>query len=126
MAPPRVQFIIISSNSPEEDAPSATKQRKIAHSHAARTAHAKARRLRTIQYQAQKASRKQSQNGSVENRVEQGPPKEKELPKAQLVSLLSADRRDPFMSFATPLKPMEEMLFDHCTYPIMKYPSLMH
>lgn len=124
MAPSRVQFIIVSSNSPEKDAQSATKQRKIAHSHAARTAHAKARRLRTIQYQAQKASRKQSQSGSVEDGVEQGPPKE--LPKAQLVSLLSADRRDPFMSFATPLKPLEEMLFDHCTYPFVSVPINDH
>ncbi|KAJ5092541.1 hypothetical protein NUU61_007411 [Penicillium alfredii] len=110
MGPPRVQFIVLSSNSPEEAARSASKQRKLVHSHAARTAHAKARRLRTIHYQAQKASIKQS--GSVGDCIEQGPLKE--LPKAQLVSLLSADRSDPFMSFATPLKRIEEMLFDHC------------
>jgi hypothetical protein len=112
MGPPRVQFILVSSNDSEEATKSATRQRKLAHSHAARSAHAKARRLRTIQYQAQKNSTKQG--GLVERCIEQGP--SKEHPKTQLITFLSADRKDPFMSFATPLKPVEEMLFDHCMY----------
>lgn len=112
MGPPSVEFIIVSSNSPEEAARSATKQRKLAHSHAARSAHAKTRRLRTIQYQAQKNSRKES--GLVEQYDEQMPPKA--LPQAQLTSFLSANRKDPFMSFARSLNPIEEMLFDQCMY----------
>jgi hypothetical protein len=109
MGPPRTQFILVSSNDPEEATRSATRQRKLAHSHAARSAHAKARRLRTIQYQAQKNSTKQG--GLVEISVKLGP--WKAHPNTPLVTILSADRKDPFMSFATPLKPIEEMLFDH-------------
>lgn len=107
---------MVSSNSPEEAARSGTKQRKLAHSHAARSAHAKARRLRTIQYQAQKSTGNQS--GSTEKCVEQGFPKE-------LISILSADRKDPFMSFAIPLKPIEEMLFDHCMYTLVRVQPLV-
>jgi hypothetical protein len=112
MGPPRTQFILVSSNDPEEATRSATRQRKLAHSHAARSAHAKARRLRTIQYQAQKNSTKQG--GLVEISVKLGP--WKAHPNTPLVTILSAGRKDPFMSFATPLKPIEEMLFDHCMY----------
>jgi hypothetical protein len=115
MGPPRVQFILVSSNNSAEATRAATRQRKLAHSHAARSVHAKARRLRTIQYQAQKHSTKHG--GSVERSVEQGPPKEHQ--KAQLITLLSADRKDPFMSFATPLNPIEEMLFDHCMHDLI-------
>ncbi|KAF3394304.1 hypothetical protein F1880_004762 [Penicillium rolfsii] len=109
MGPARVQFILVSSNDPEEATGSAPRQRTLAHSHAARSAHAKARRLRTIQYQAQKNLVKQG--GLVGSSVEEKPLKEH--PKTQLITILSANRKDPFTSFATSLKPMEEMLFDH-------------
>ncbi|CEJ53826.1 hypothetical protein PMG11_00167 [Penicillium brasilianum] len=109
MGPSRVQLIMISSNIPKEATISGTQQRKLAHSHAARSAHAKARRLRTIQYQAQKRSAKQSD--PAENCDEEGSPIE--FPTSQIIRNLPADRKDPFMSFATPLKPVEEMLFDH-------------
>jgi hypothetical protein len=115
MGPPRVQFIMVSSNTPKEAARSGTQQRKLAHSHAARSAHAKARHLRTIQYQAQKRSAKQSD--PAEKCVEEGFPMG---PKSHLIRILSADRKDPFMSFATPLKPVEEMLFDHCMYTFLQ------
>ncbi|KAL2782776.1 hypothetical protein BJX66DRAFT_345527 [Aspergillus keveii] len=75
-------------------------QKKVARSHAARSAHAKARRIRTLEYQAQQkrqdhTSRLTTHAGFV------------------LLSPLPASRRDPFASFAQPLKPIEELLFDH-------------
>ncbi|GES65383.1 hypothetical protein ATEIFO6365_0010030900 [Aspergillus terreus] len=83
---PELQFIIASPQSVGSGA--SESQRTTAHSHAARSAHARKRRLRTIQYQAQKRH-------------------------SSLVSILPATRADPFMSFARSLDPVEPMLFDH-------------
>jgi hypothetical protein len=94
-----------------------------AHSHAARAAHAKARRLRTIEYQARKASqipedhqgvkeRSIAPSSSVQpilNAVETEQPL---LPSP--VSLLASDRRDPFKSFARSFESIEHFLLDHC------------
>lgn len=90
---PELQFIIASPQSVGSGA--SESQRTIAHSHAARSAHARKRRLQTIQYQAQKRQRQSQQHSS-------------------LVSILPATRADPFMSFARSLNPVEPMLFDHC------------
>ncbi|KAJ5570232.1 uncharacterized protein N7459_009662 [Penicillium hispanicum] len=84
-------------------------QRKIARSHAARSVHAKVRRLRTIQYQAQK-------NHEQEIRLQQprsGSPTPRAAFNVGLVTLLSAGRKDPFGSAARPVKPLENRLLDH-------------
>ncbi|PYH76627.1 hypothetical protein BO82DRAFT_295728 [Aspergillus uvarum CBS 121591] len=99
MAPREVPFII-STFHPTKATES---QRRIALSHAARSAHAKARRLRTLQYQAQK---KQEYHASL-SRETQG------LPITALDTFLPAGRTDPFISFARVLDPTEQFLFDH-------------
>ncbi|RAH44600.1 uncharacterized protein BO95DRAFT_454120 [Aspergillus brunneoviolaceus CBS 621.78] len=99
MAHREVSFII-STSQPTKATES---QRRIALSHAARSAHAKARRLRTLQYQAQKRHERHA-------RLSQETP---DLPITGLDMFLPADRTDPFMSFARTLSPTEQFLFDH-------------
>ncbi|KAL3471489.1 hypothetical protein BJX99DRAFT_237372 [Aspergillus californicus] len=93
MAPRPVQFIVNPTSSDES-------QQRLARSHAARSAHARARRLRTIQYQAQR--RQEGEDRRHERVSETG-----------LLSFLSAHRRDPFASCAKPLRAIEQRLFDH-------------
>ncbi|KAJ0418702.1 hypothetical protein BJY00DRAFT_314613 [Aspergillus carlsbadensis] len=90
-----IQFILDTPGPADRKAP----QKRVARSHAARSAHAKARRIRTLEYQAQKKREDDSRSGT---RAGTG-----------LLSPLPASRRDPFASFALPLKPIEELLFDH-------------
>ncbi|CEN60822.1 hypothetical protein ASPCAL03255 [Aspergillus calidoustus] len=90
-----LQFILSTPSAPGQKDP----QKKVARSHAARSAHAKARRLRTLEHQAQK------------NR--QDPSLFSAWTGCGLITPLSASRRDSFASFALPLKPIEERLFDH-------------
>ncbi|RAH78861.1 hypothetical protein BO86DRAFT_421239 [Aspergillus japonicus CBS 114.51] len=99
MAPREVPFII-STFHPTKVTES---QRRIALSHAARSAHAKTRRLRTLQYQAQK---RQAHHASLSRETQ-------DLPITTLDTFLPADRTDPFMSFARVLDPTEQFLFDH-------------
>lgn len=118
-----IQFI---NTSHQGNAKSAEEQRR-ANSHAARIAHAKARRLRTIEYQASKASQASKGTQEVEDRsiiatrrvqpilgstvgIEQSI-----LPSP--MSLLASDRRDPFDSFGRSFKPVEHFLLDHCKSP---------
>lgn len=100
-------------------------QRK-AHSHAARTAHAKARRLRTASYQAGKHKcRLQEDQGA--NALETMPScgelaavacfENAESALDYPLSLLAADRKDPFCSFAKSFDPIEHFLLDHCKRP---------
>ncbi|CBF73537.1 predicted protein [Aspergillus nidulans FGSC A4] len=88
---------------PSQAAKPSAAERRLARSHAARSTHARARRLRTIQYQAQKA-----QDASNELQEDSG-----ELPQYGLLHALSYYRRDPFESSARRLRPMEQMFFDH-------------
>ncbi|KAL4899905.1 hypothetical protein BDW74DRAFT_183226 [Aspergillus multicolor] len=94
-------------------ADSTAAQRRLARSHAARSTHAKERRLRTIQYQAQKAQKAKKAREANERST---------LPTAGYGMdelnpdpnhLLSYHRRDPFASWVRKLGPLEEMLFDH-------------
>ncbi|KAL4866201.1 hypothetical protein BDV12DRAFT_173266 [Aspergillus spectabilis] len=104
MAPNQVQFIIdpcVASHT----ASSVRAQRSLARSHAARSAHARARRMRTIQYQAQKA---QDSSSDSPRHLDESP-----------TSVLSYHRRDPFRSYARSLNPIEEMLLDHYTTAIV-------
>ncbi|KAJ5679759.1 C6 finger domain protein [Penicillium macrosclerotiorum] len=95
-----LQFIIAAP----ESATLTTPQRRIARSHAARSAHARERHFRTSQYQAQK---KRELLNDVTFRLNKPP---------DIVTVLPASRKDPFTSFARPLKPLEEMLLDHCMF----------
>jgi len=84
-----VQFIDLSQSTAES--------RRQAHSHAARAAHARARRLRIIKHQHDASA------GSTDTAPWLPSP----------VDLLGSHRRDPFMSLAGPLKPIEHFLLDH-------------
>ena len=126
----RVQFI---HTSYPANASSATVQRRV-HSHAARTAHAKARHLRMIKHQASKNKTGpplqaeggkgvqglyQARSGAVRSSAVNISIDaiEAEKPVVQLpspTSLLAPDRRDPFQSFARSFQPMEHFLLDHC------------
>jgi hypothetical protein len=97
-----IQFI--HNPAPSQAAKPSAAERKLARSHAARSTHARARRLRTIQYQAQKA-----QDAGNELRDDSA-----ELPRYEILHALSYHRRDPFESSARRLQPMEQMFFDHC------------
>ncbi|PYI01598.1 hypothetical protein BO78DRAFT_246423 [Aspergillus sclerotiicarbonarius CBS 121057] len=107
MAQWEVPFINVTLDS-KEDAGLTESQQRIAHSHAARSAHARVRRLRTMQYQAQKQEKRRtlesitSSSDEIEHNAGLG-----------IITVLSADRRDPFMSFARRLDPMEQFLFDN-------------
>lgn len=93
-----LQFIITAPGA----ATSTTSQQKVARSHAARSAHARARRFQTSQYQIQK---KREWLNDIKRRLNNP---------TDIAATLSASRKDPFTSFARLLKPMEQMLFDHC------------
>ncbi|KAL5338157.1 hypothetical protein BJX70DRAFT_398871 [Aspergillus crustosus] len=100
MPPQHIQFIFDSTPA-SNPAGSNGDQRSLARAHAARSAHAKARRLRTAQYQAQKAPEDTSDSSS--------PHYSSESPN----SVVSYYRRDPFNSLAKGLNPTEELLLDH-------------
>ncbi|KAL4940595.1 hypothetical protein BDV06DRAFT_18439 [Aspergillus oleicola] len=104
MAPWGIQFIVTSAPSTSTAGPTESRKARV---HAARSAHARARRLRTIEYQAQKA-REGGKELELANHIQSfhpigcGPNHQ-----------LSYHRRDPFMSCARRLRPNEEVLFDH-------------
>jgi hypothetical protein len=90
-----------------------TEEQRRLHSHAARTAHAKARRLCTTKYQASKANQlSESSKGSDEMSVVPRINQQHVLPNP--VSLLASDRKDPFESFARPFNQVEHFLLDYC------------
>jgi hypothetical protein len=108
MAPHELQFII--SSAPSSNSSKGASLRTAARSHAARSAHARARRLRTIEYQAQK-SRERNRPSNIADNAEPC-----DLPGCGPRDALSYHRRDPFMACAKQLKPFEQMLFDHCMF----------
>ncbi|KFY51226.1 hypothetical protein V496_08885 [Pseudogymnoascus sp. VKM F-4515 (FW-2607)] len=102
---------------------SAEEQRR-ANSHAARIAHAKARRLRTIEFQASKAIQAPMGSQEVEDQtivaasgvVQPILDDTVEIEQSILpspASLLASDRKDPFESFGRPFKPVEHFLLDY-------------
>lgn len=99
MATYEVEFLV---NTPSDPTDTLRRQRKIAVSHAARSAHAKTRREQTIRYQAQKLRDYHARH--------------KIVPATQAINMLPASRKDPFVTFARSLDHVEPMLFDHCTY----------
>ncbi|KAJ5762833.1 hypothetical protein N7533_001514 [Penicillium manginii] len=103
-----VQFIITAPETAKLSKP----QQRVARSHAARSAHARERRLRTSQYQAQnKREWLNKMNFSLSK-------------PAEIVTVLPASRKDPFTSFARPLILLEQMLFDHSIIPLMRCTEL--
>jgi hypothetical protein len=92
-----------------DDATVKKRQKRVVHSNAARAAHAEARRLRTIKYQATKA-RERGQH-LIHTPAEGVAP-----PVPQISRVLPASRTDPFQSFARPLEPIEHFLLDHCMF----------
>lgn len=117
--PERIQFI--SASYPGNTLPAEVQRR--AQSHAARTAHAKARRLRMIAYQAGRT--RQIPEDSQVDKAQGSTPRGCVLPTFDAieiekpvlpspVSLLASDWRDPFDSFARSFQPIEHFLLDHC------------
>jgi hypothetical protein len=106
------------------DTISAQVQRK-AHSHAARTAHAKSRRLRMCDYQAGKTKQiPRDHQGDKELRIMHRGSALSTFDATEIeksvhpspATLLASDRKDPFCSFARPFKPIEHYLLDHCEF----------
>jgi hypothetical protein len=120
----QMEFINLSHPS---DRSSASLQRR-ANSHAAREAHARARRLRAANYQAHNARKHGQDNQGQSMSRSKGPPdsgqglgllieyglNEETSVTPTPMSLLPADRRDPFGSFVKPFTPREHFLLDHC------------
>ncbi|RDW92704.1 uncharacterized protein DSM5745_00026 [Aspergillus mulundensis] len=104
----KLQFIH-STSAPQAD-PTAS-QRRLARSHAARSTHAKERRLRTMQYQAQKAEKAREAARRAPAPVHTAGFEHGLTPQPN--HILSYHRRDPFASSVRSLGPMEQMLFDH-------------
>lgn len=115
-----IQFI---NTCRQGEATSAEDQRR-ANSHAARIAHAKTRRLRTIEYQVSKAKEALKGTQSGEDRSIITTSGVQPIPGDMIVieqsilpsptSLLASDRKDPFDSFGRAFKPVEHFLLDHC------------
>ncbi|KAH8588157.1 hypothetical protein B0O99DRAFT_677626 [Bisporella sp. PMI_857] len=113
----RIQFV---SSCYPGNAMSTEMQRKV-HSHAARTAHFKARRLCMIEYQASKTRQTPEPSKVLEERgispsdllstVDVVETEKPVLPSP--VSLLNSDRKDPFNVLARSLGPIEHFLLDH-------------
>ncbi|KAL5350410.1 hypothetical protein ACLOAV_003978 [Pseudogymnoascus australis] len=123
MAPKGLGIIQFINTSHQGNVVSAGEQRR-ANSHAARIAHAKARRLRTIEYQASKAIQAPMGSQEVEDQtiiaasgvVQPILDDTVEIEQSILpspASLLASDRRDPFESFGRPFKPVEHFLLDY-------------
>lgn len=85
-------------------------QRRAANAHAARMRHAKERRLRMKEYHSRSGGVSDDQRLVLKS----GSSERMNACRPQIFSLLSADRRDPFMSSVVALNPIEQGLFDHC------------
>ena len=115
MMPRPVQFINLSN--PAAGLPSSSQRQS--RSHAAREAHAKARRLRTAKYQASRR-RQHDQGGTaqIEARYALASPKLAREPSSFVISsplsLLGSARTDPFSSYSTMLTHVDYFLLDHC------------
>jgi len=115
----QIQFI---GSSYSGETTSSEGQRRV-HSHAARIAHARARRLRTISYRAGKTRQTAKESQQIEERAiiprlsDLSTFDATEVEQSVLLSplnLLASDRRDPFDSFARSFNPIEHFLLDHC------------
>lgn len=108
MAEREVPFINVTLV-PKEKATLTESQQRITRSHAARSAHARVRHRRMIEYQAQKRGRRDTRDS-----VFSSYPSFRDSVSPGVVTILSADRRDPFHCFARGLNSLEHFLFDHC------------
>ncbi|KIX99697.1 uncharacterized protein Z520_04332 [Fonsecaea multimorphosa CBS 102226] len=110
-----------------------------AHSHAARTAHARERRLRILEYQARKAAQGIVEDWGTRDSAPAEPMKnvaaapdgdvfsleeETSMPSPPLIGLLdSGGRGDPFSSFASPFNPIEHFLLYHYVTVVIPFMS---
>ncbi|KUJ19433.1 uncharacterized protein LY89DRAFT_731831 [Mollisia scopiformis] len=116
---PKIQFINLSSAATGKTKETTTAARRQARSHSARETHARARRLRAMNYQLQTA--KQGVRESLVNDGDKsytttsvGRSAESDAKiLSDPVSLLAPDRRDPFSSFVKPFTPIENFLLDY-------------
>ncbi|KIW23930.1 uncharacterized protein PV07_09677 [Cladophialophora immunda] len=81
-------------------------ERRAAQSHSARATHRKNRQLRMIQHQSRKSHARIKELGAQNL-------KSNLAISLCLSGLLSPDRKDPFISFVRPFKPIEHFLLDH-------------
>jgi hypothetical protein len=101
---------------------------KRAHAHAARIAHARRRHFRIIEYHSDEGGLKRGDGRRAESEraVTKSPSRKiaryslraieaKHLPIPSPLTQLSADRTDPFASFARTINQTEQLLFDFCT-----------
>lgn len=102
---------------------STTNTRHRIYSHVARDRHARARHLRTAAYQRAKEQTRSSQSDIEleDDYVDSSARTSKKVKVgAELatlpspVGMLASDRRDPFESMSSPLRPAEHFLLDHC------------
>lgn len=116
--PGNIHFVNCNSG----DITSVKVQRKV-HAHAARAAHARARRLRTIEYQASKAVQKPEPEDQETKPPSCNPLESGNMALPSLLRFLAADRRDPFSCFARAFTPVEHFLLDHCKSSPLDYPA---
>ncbi|KAK3387826.1 hypothetical protein B0H63DRAFT_521847 [Podospora didyma] len=115
----KIQFV-------DQSQPANRASQRQRHAHAAREAHARTRRLRTAEYQAQQQLRAgqdgaiastSSSDAALGEALESGPEEKAILPTVPLPSpvggILGSAHRDPFDAFAVPFKPVEHFLLDH-------------
>lgn len=112
----RIQFINLSSSIREERA-----VRRQARSHSARETHARARRLRTVNYRSSDNVRQDGRDIAVHDEDDSttisSTGKSAERARAVFfspVSLLASDRTDPFACYTRPFTPIEHFLLDYC------------
>jgi hypothetical protein len=119
-----IQFIVVSDPANANSIGSLQKAR----SHAARIAHARTRIARTAVYNSRKSHKAET---PVHGQDRHGDARES-VTRLQLRPLhsplgrMSADRRDPFDSFAANLSPTECFLLDHCKLSSTPESSLVH
>ena len=114
--------------------------RRKARSHAARSGHARLRRLRTLQYQAEQAELEQAVGtadphdiivgGSLlrkeceSNQTSSGRSSPERrmvyVPRPTATSVPPGGVRDPFLSYKYAFTPLEDYLFQHCKCPICR------
>ncbi|KAJ5833404.1 transcriptional regulator family: Fungal Specific TF [Penicillium riverlandense] len=110
MSGKRSEFQFIHTSQPGVPGVASAEKQRLVHSHAARAAHAKARRQRLVEYRAIKTrsgsedERQPFSTAAAETAIAVIP---------SPLGFLGSDRRDPFASFARRLNPIEDFLLDY-------------
>jgi len=107
--PPSRRMLHFVDQSHTRNASAKRQQRRAARSHSARAVHRETRRRETIQHQSKHLTLKSS---VVRAHGIQCEP----MTSLRFIGALPAGRKDPFMSFVRPFKPIEHFLLDHCRF----------